>query len=488
VTEHIDAGLRRRAPRAGTSVAAIIALAALAAGALTVAFLLPRYIAPLRERPLLEPPAQSGPVATPAPAPAAPPTAAARPGPEQAEAEKLLADALRRIAKLEGEGARVWGSVVLDGVSLAGAEESLGKANGLYDRHKYGDSLPLLREAILGLDRLAESKAERLRLAMTAGQQALAALDAATARAQFEIAAALAPGDAAAARLLERARRLPDVLARMAQGQSAEAAGNLAAARDSYHSAGALDGEFAPARESLVRVEREIAAREYRAAVSEAHARLGEGNLRATQSALDRARRLHPNAPELAEISQRLQAALRLAALERVRVQVAGLERQEKWLDALEAYDQALAVDANAAFARTGRARAQQLAELHAALDLYIAAPTRLQSADPRSQAKALVAQAGNEAGPVLSAKRQQLAQLIAAAEAPVPVLLHSDRNTEVTLQRVGKLGTFDTRRVELPPGRYLAIGSRDGYRDVRVPFEVPRSEPVAVQATERIR
>jgi hypothetical protein len=464
-------------------MAAIIALAALAAGALTVAFVLPSYIAPLRERP-----AQSDPVATPAPAPAAPPTAAARPGPEQAEAEKLLADALRRIAKLEGEGARVWGSVVLDGMSLAGAEESLGKANGLYDRHQYADSLPLFREAIAGLDRLAESRTERLRLAMTAGQQALAALDAATARAQFEIAAALAPGDAAVARFHERARTLPDVLASMTQGQSAEAAGNLAAARDSYRSAGALDGEFAPARENLARVEREIAAREYRAAMTEAHARLAEGNLRATQSALDRARRSNPNAPELADIGQRLQRALRLAALERVRVQVAELERREKWSDALKAYDQALAVDANAAFALAGRARAQQLAELHAALDQYIAAPIRLQSPDPRSQAKGLVAQAGGEAGPMLSAKRQQLAQLIVAAEAPVPVLLHSDRNTEVTLQRVGKLGIFDTRRVELPPGRYLAIGARDGYRDVRVPFEVPRSEPVVVQATERIQ
>lgn len=167
------------------------------------------------------------------------------------------------------------------------------------------------------------------------------------------------------------------------------------------------------------------------------------------------------------------------------------MERQERWSDAVKAYDQALGLDANAAFARNGRAQAQRLAQLHAALDQYIAEPARLQSGEPRTHARTLMAQAEAETGSVLSAKRQQLAEIIAAAERPVPVLLKSDQSTEVTLQRVGRLGTFETRRIELPPGRYLAIGSRAGYRDVRVPFEVsatPRTEPIVVQATEPIR
>lgn len=410
------------------------------------------------------------------------------PDADRPEAEKLLADALRRMVKLEGEGARIWGSTPVDDVSLPAAEESLAKANGLYDRQRYTDSLPLFRQAIAALERLAESKSERFRLAMTAGEHAFAALDAPTARAQFEIAAALAPGDAAASRYLERARALPEVLANMARGQNAEAAGDLASARAAYRAAASLDGESAPARASLARVEAEIAAREYRAAVSETHARLNDGNLRAAQAALERARRVNPGVPELNELGQRLQAAVRLAGLERLRTHAAELERQEKWPDAVKAYDQALAIDANAAFARAGRARAQQLAQLHAALDQYIAEPARLQSADPRAHAKTLVAQADSEGGSVLSGKRQRLAQLIAAAEAPMAVLLKSDQSTEVTLQRVGRLGAFDTRRIELPPGRYVAIGSRAGYRDVRVPFEVPRSEPIVVQATEPVR
>ena len=45
---------------------------------------------------------------------------------------------------------------------------------------------------------------------------------------------------------------------------------------------------------------------------------------------------------------------------------------------------------------------------------------------------------------------------------------LESDQLTNVTLYRVGSLGVFASKQVELRPGTYTVIGSRDGYRDVR--------------------
>jgi hypothetical protein len=52
-------------------------------------------------------------------------------------------------------------------------------------------------------------------------------------------------------------------------------------------------------------------------------------------------------------------------------------------------------------------------------------------------------------------------------------VRLTSDELTTVTLYRVGTLGAFSSRDVELRPGTYTVIGSRDGYRDVRETFTV---------------
>jgi hypothetical protein len=75
--------------------------------------------------------------------------------------------------------------------------------------------------------------------------------------------------------------------------------------------------------------------------------------------------------------------------------------------------------------------------------------------------------------GPRLEEQIAKLGELIAAASQPLPVRLTSDQLTTVTLYRVGTLGAFASHDVELRPGTYTVIGSRDGYRDVRRTFTV---------------
>jgi hypothetical protein len=45
-------------------------------------------------------------------------------------------------------------------------------------------------------------------------------------------------------------------------------------------------------------------------------------------------------------------------------------------------------------------------------------------------------------------------------------------------IYHVGRLGRFQSRRLELRPGNYTAVGSRPGYRDVRRVFSVRPGEP----------
>jgi hypothetical protein len=42
-----------------------------------------------------------------------------------------------------------------------------------------------------------------------------------------------------------------------------------------------------------------------------------------------------------------------------------------------------------------------------------------------------------------------------------------------VSIQRVGSYGSFARRELQLPPGKYTAVGTRSGYRDVRREFVV---------------
>ena len=92
--------------------------------------------------------------------------------------------------------------------------------------------------------------------------------------------------------------------------------------------------------------------------------------------------------------------------------------------------------------------------------------------------------------GPKLTAQIQQMQQAMSVARVPVTVRFESDNQTEVTLFRIGQLGSFDARDIELRPGTYTVVGTRSGFRDVRQKFTVVAGQPagpVIVRCEEKI-
>jgi hypothetical protein len=103
-------------------------------------------------------------------------------------------------------------------------------------------------------------------------------------------------------------------------------------------------------------------------------------------------------------------------------------------------------------------------------LSTYLERPERLFSPEVRSVARTAVQRAKgiSTPGPVLTNQVAAVERLIAGAETPMRVALASDNQTEVTIYRVGRLGAFERKDMELLPGRYTVVGVRPGYRDVR--------------------
>src|SRR3546814_11355647 len=73
-------------------------------------------------------------------------------------------------------------------------------------------------------------------------------------------------------------------------------------------------------------------------------------------------------------------------------------EKKENWPEALQAYEEALAIDPSAAFASSGRARARAMVDLHRNIDSYLNQPNRLQSASPLAHAIAILAATSKDA------------------------------------------------------------------------------------------
>ena len=54
------------------------------------------------------------------------------------------------------------------------------------------------------------------------------------------------------------------------------------------------------------------------------------------------------------------------------------------------------------------------------------------------------------------------------AFDEPVHLALLSDGATRVAIPSIGFSGVFSQREIQLKPGKYTVVGTRDGYREVR--------------------
>ena len=155
-------------------------------------------------------------------------------------------------------------------------------------------------------------------------------------------------------------------------------------------------------------------------------------------------------------------------------------------------YEEILDIDANLSFAIDGLANARRMSALHEQLDSHIREPDRLSVPSVMQRATQLVIDVTtmDTVGPRLAGQRDELSRLLKRAATPVPLELVSDNVTSVSIYKVGVLGNFTNRRLELRPGTYVVVGARAGYRDVRLEVRVAPEEdmqPVVIRCEEPI-
>ena len=445
-----------------------IALATVILLGLVVIFVLPqlvsRYAKPtLQERPLAQDQIPARPAVI-------EDTDSARP-----QAEHTLQEFLQLQAKLELENVGVWGEP-------AWSEAAVRVASGdrLFGERRFADAAQAYTDALHKLQNLQDKRGLLLDAALDLGQRALDNDDGQVAQTQFERALAIEPGHEIASHGLRRAQLRAEVLERMAAGKSAESDEDLEAARAAYRQAMQLDGEYQPAMADLQRVSGQLTELQFRAAMSQVLGALDSGRLGDAAKALTEAARLKPEDSAVRDARQRLAAARQRAQLSSLRRQALNAIEAENWRGAAGLYQKALAVDAGAAFARSGLLRAKDRLQLHEQLDHYLSDPARLSSAEPLANAETLLLATGEapDDEPRLAEKISLLKRHVAKARVPLPVRLYSDGETEVVIYHVGRFGRFRDHQLELRPGTYTAVGSRPGYRDVRRVFTVSPGKP----------
>lgn len=464
-------------PGRGPHPGVVAALALCVLLALGVIFVLPRFVAPNTTPAPTAASANAAPPATPASAPASDPDLAAR---------RAAQDALARLqplrAELEAAAVASWAAE-----RFAATLQRIANGDTRYREQRYTEAQTAYEDAERQLIALRERIAPLITERLATGAAALAWGDATAATQAFQQVLAMRPDHPEAQAGLARAATLPQVRELTAQGQRLLDAGDLDAAALAFAQALALDGADTGARTGSEQINARRNATRHQAALAAGKTALAAGQYAAASKAFERALAIQPNSDAaragLAQATQRATAA----RLETLLIGARQAEAGEDWDTAASRYGDALAVNAGAEAARAAQARALARSRLDTALRTTLATPHRLGDRSVQAAARALLdeARAVPTPGPRL---REQIATLdgaLAAAQTPIAVELRSDDHTQVTVLRVGALGSFASKRLELLPGDYVALGARPGYRDVRVPFSIrPGAAPAPVQIT----
>ena len=367
------------------------------------------------------------------------------------------------------------------------------EADDYYRRREYPDAQVGYRKAGDMLRQLRERAPEIGRESLKQAQEAIESGDQASALEALEKAEILLGETEAAVQLARRrTRKLPEVMQAVEKARAARRDGSLEDQRQAWQSVLQLDPERQSARRALAAVNAAVDQQLFDTRMSRGHAALGDGDLSSARTAFEAAKKQRPGDPAPVEALTALDLEERGQRLAELQAGAMAGKFREDWRAASANYQGMLEIDANIVAVQKGLAEAQRRVRLDDGLENTIANAAGLNREDAWQRGKRLLDEAGAIPNPGRRLSRQisSLEQVLTVAATPALVQLRSDGLTQVTIYHVGRLGSFDNRVMQLRPGAYTAIGTRDGYRDVRRDFVVAPeglSDPLVLVCTEPI-
>ena len=403
------------------------------------------------------------------------------------DTEQALGELLSKLETLEARAVGRWGGQV-----YVEAQEVYADGDRAYLQRNYKLAAEKYEEAITIIDPLLDQVDVVFEETMNYGRTALEAGDSVEALRHYELAVAISPGHAEAHNGLTRAKNLDLVMSLTRQGVKLEQDLDLDAARLAFEKALALDAAWQAAVDGLQRVLVASNQMSFDQRMTEGLEALADGDFPTARAAFRTAQVLQSDSREPADGLLQVDQGIRLEKIALLERDATTLEGKEQWDDAVQKYNAILEVDPDLDFAHAGLARASGRAALHETLEKYIADPDSLSNPSTMQAATKLLLDIIRmpSVGPRLEDQKNQLSRLLKRATTELTVRLISDNATDVVIFRVGKLGRFDSQEISLRPGSYVAVGSRPGYRDVRLEFKVSPEidlQPIIVRCEEQI-
>lgn len=389
---------------------------------------------------------------------------------ERKQAQEILSKVIQLQDQLEGKRVRDWA-----GTAYQGALDTAVMADEYYRQREFAVAQEHYRSALSQLELLHAQASDILTQQLSLGEAALQNKQTAEAKAAFELALALDPKNKDAQQGLASADVQTELLALLRKGRQAEKTDHWDDALNHYKQAYALDPRSPLAKEAVSELTQKMQDRDFTQAMSDGFKALDANNFESARKSFKRAGNIRPGDDSVALALKQVANQSTLSSIHQRVQQAEKAEREERWVDANTLYRGVLETDATVVEAVVGKLRTDARANLEKRTLNLLAQPLTLNKPEKLGEAQVILNELNQlaDAGPRLAQQRQQVSTLLEQVNQPRQVVFRSDNLTQVTVYHVGKLGAFAEQTVVLKPGSYVAVGSRQGYRDVREEFTV---------------
>jgi len=402
------------------------------------------------------------------------------------KADNMLANLLVEFNLLEDKGADKWANSIFQSM-----RNDYNYGDSAYLDGNYDSAFKYYEAAFEESKRLSGRIDQELTINLEAGKNALDKNKYNDAISHFDIVTTIEPNNQDYTHYYKRALNLEEVLNLNSQSAALLREGKFEYAREIILTALQLDSEFRPSKDLLQEIDANITRDRFEKRMSEGFIALERLDFQSARVLFSDAKRLYPDSSEPIDAMLQLEQIEKDILIADLVENIKGYEETEQWEIAVTSYQELLRIDKDMRLAKDGLFNASERLGLHNKLQAYIDDYDTLSDSQVMQQAIDLLVKVSVfEKKPRLTSQIKELSRLLKRANTPIEVNFLSDNLTNVTVYRVGNFNFFVEKLVSLRPGQYVAVGARDGYRDVRIEFTVaPEIElkPIVIICEEPI-
>ena len=363
------------------------------------------------------------------------------------------------------------------------ALENISIGDDLYREGEYLRSIKQYREALDQLNNLKEDAAKIIESTIISANNNIEKLDSELTVEQtinsINLAFAIDKNNESIKLLKERSLKLPDLFNKVMQSNQLISEQKYEDAFSVLSEAIMLDPDRKKTKTSMENLNKQIKEKTFIEFMSEGFEAMDQNNFSSARKVFNEALKTYPERPDVYDALNQLESRESSFQIkERIKNAEAN-ENLENWSEAKKEYEALLESDNSLVSLKARLINVRIRAELDEQLENLINNPLTLRSDELHQKAKKLLktAQGINQRGAKLEKQIENVSKIIVQARNPIPVNFFSDNKTKVTIFKIGSLGLFEKRTIELVPGKYVALGQRIGFRDVRLDFAIEPNE-----------